>query len=474
MRLQIDDNGDVSAPHCETIVIGAGAAGLAAAAHLIENGARSVAILEARDRIGGRVWTLREPGIASPIELGAEFIHGRVPATFEALGRAGLTAIDAPETHWMRSGGTLRRMNDALFKEIQRSLTRSGVSRKKDCSFAEFLTRSARLGLSPTGRRFAQTMVEGFDAADPARVSAHSIAEEWRSGGAADSPQFRPFGGYGALMESLALRIQDIAQLRLRTVVEQISWQRGRVEVSGRFVNTAFTLTADRAIVTLPLGVLLQGMGAGRPSSDQSAQTLPDAKGEGSPGAVRFSPALDAKIDSLQGLASGPVIKVCMRFARPLWETLAHGKYADASFFHSPGTSFPTFWTALPLRVPLLVAWVGGPRAAQLSAQPPEVIVEEALSSLVDILGLKGALERRLRAGLEETWYHDWQSDPFARGAYSYVVTGGKNARRSLAKSIEDTLFFAGEATDASGEAGTVAGALQSGTRAARKILAKR
>jgi monoamine oxidase len=88
-------------------------------------------------------------------------------------------------------------------------------------------------------------------------------------------------------------------------------------------------------------------------------------------------------------------------------------------------------------------------------------------------LGLKGALKRRLRSTLEETWHHDWQSDPFARGAYSYVLTGGKKARRALAKPIDDTLFFAGEATDATGEAGTVAGALLSGIRAAREVSAK-
>jgi monoamine oxidase len=361
-----------------------------------------------------------------------------------------MPTIDARATHWMRSGAGLRRMDDALFKEIQRALMRSRVSGGKDYSFAEFLSRSKRYGLSPTGRRFAQTMVEGFDAADPARVSAQSIAEEWRSGGAADSPQFRPAAGYAALMDSLAQRIQDKAQLRLRSVVEQISWQRGRVEVSGKFVGTPFMLTADRAIVTLPLGVLLQGA------------------------SVIFAPALDSKARALRGLASGPVMKVCMRFSAPLWETLADGKYADASFFHLPGASFPTFWTALPLRAPLMVAWVGGPRAAQLSALSPEAVVAHAISSLQMTLGLKGAPKRRLLDAVEETWYHDWQSDPFARGAYSYILTGGKNARRALAKPIEDTLYFAGEATDATGEAGTVAGALLSGIRAAREITAKR
>jgi monoamine oxidase len=460
----------MTTPHYETVIIGAGAAGLAAAAHLAENGAASVAVLEARDRVGGRIWTLHEPRLAAPVELGAEFIHGRVPVTFEALGQAGLAAVDAHAIHWMQSGGAgLRKMDGSMFKEIQRALVRSRVSRGKDYSFAEFLSRSKRFGLSPTGRRFAQTMVEGFDAADPARVSAQSIADEWRSGGAADSPQFRPLAGYGALMDSLAQRIRDKVQLRLRSVVERIEWRRGYVQVSGTFIGAPFGLTANRVIVTLPLGVLLQGAGAAKSAAAAVRDAAPEDYGS-----VRFSPALDSKARALRGLASGPVMKVCMRFSAPVWETLAHGKYSDASFFHFPGASFPTFWTALPFRAPFMVAWVGGPRAAELSALTPEAVVADAISSLQLTLGLNAAQKRRLFEAVEETWYHDWQSDPFARGAYSYVLTGGKNARRMLAKPIDDTLFFAGEATDATGEAGTVAGALLSGIRAAREVSAKR
>jgi monoamine oxidase len=74
-------------------------------------------------------------------------------------------------------------------------------------------------------------------------------------------------------------------------------------------------------------------------------------------------------------------------------------------------------------------------------------------------------------AGLEGYYYHDWQLDPFARGAYSYVTVGGGDARRALALPIDGTLFFAGEATDVEGEATTVTGALQSGRRAAREVL---
>jgi len=74
-------------------------------------------------------------------------------------------------------------------------------------------------------------------------------------------------------------------------------------------------------------------------------------------------------------------------------------------------------------------------------------------------------------ASLESAALHDWQRDPYARGAYGYVLAGGGNARRALARPVDDTLYFAGEAADVEGEAGTVAGAFNSGRTAARSLL---
>ena len=109
---------------------------------------------------------------------------------------------------------------------------------------------------------------------------------------------------------------------------------------------------------------------------------------------------------------------------------------------------------------PLLTAWAGGPRTSTLR-EP----VRQALEDLRTMFG------RRVDDAFVAAYAHDWQADPFARGAYSYVKVGGGDARRQLAATIDDVLFFAGEATDTAGEAGTVAGALQSGERAAQAIL---
>jgi monoamine oxidase len=230
-------------------------------------------------------------------------------------------------------------------------------------------------------------------------------------------------------------------------VVEQIAWKRGSVHLSGRTRDQTFELAAHNVIVTLPLGIL--------------------QRAAHEPGAVRFIPELNAKRKPLDLLGNGPVHKVLLRFREPFWEQLDKGRYREVAFFHAPDASFPTFWTSLPVRSPVVVAWSAGPNAQRLTGRPREEIIEAALGSFQSLFGRKVDVRKEL----EGTTFHDWELDPFSCGAYSYVLAGGAKARKALAAPIDNTLFFAGEASDVEGESGTVAGALQSGLRAAREVL---
>jgi monoamine oxidase len=413
----------------DVIVIGAGAAGLAAAAELARAG-RSALVLEARNRVGGRCWTRRMAGLEIPVELGAEFIHGDAEATRALLRQAGVAAVDSTREQRYLDGGKLRPVN--AFLEAQRAL-REAPAMKRDVSFAAFL---ARRRVSSKTKTFARLMVQGFDAADPARVSARSIAEEWGEGGSLGASQPRPQGGYGALFDWLAESVvAGGAHLRLGSVVRALQWKRGAVTVRGTFLGEPFGARSARAIVTLPLGVL-QSNG------------------------VRFTPSLRSKRPALEKLASGPVIRVAMRFHSRFWEARAPG----VAFFHVPEAAFPTFWTPLPMRAALLTAWAGGPKAARLTGSSREKLVAAALRTVETVF------DEELWGQLASTYVQDWQADPYSRGGYSYVRVGGAGARERLAEPLEDTLFFAGEATDPD-EAGTVAGALRSGQRAALNIL---
>jgi monoamine oxidase len=423
------------------IVVGAGAAGLAAAAHLADAG-REVVVLEARDRLGGRVWTRREPGLPAPLELGAEFIHGAAPATFALLARAGRAAVDTPDVHWRVRDGRLEPGDDAF--DGLGALVAGARRLRRDVPFETFL---ARARAPESVKTLARAMVQGFDAADPARVSVKSIADEWSSGFGTEAPQYRPQDGYGAAFDALAARLPpERAQLRLGTVVRGVAWQRGHAVVFASSPAGDVELRARRVIVTLPLGVLTA------PRGDASY--------------VEFAPALDAKRAAFGGLAPGPVLKLVLRFRTAFWETLERGRYRDSSFWHVPGAAFPTYWNALPVRAPLITAWAGGPHATALADVEERVRLDRALDALERVLP-----DARWREELTGAWLHDWQCDPFARGAYSYVVAGGAAARRALARPLADTLHFAGEAADVGGESGTVAGALQSGVRAADEVL---
>jgi monoamine oxidase len=427
----------------DVLIIGAGAAGLAAADVLARAG-RSVLVLEARDRVGGRCWSLAEPGLPVPAELGAEFIHGRPRATFALLARAGMAAVDRTGDGWYAERGKLLPMGE-IFSEI-RAAVRSARPPARDVSFETFLGRELK-HLSARARVFARRRVEGYDAADPARASARAIIEEWTGEDEATAAShYRPLGGYGPLLEWLAGSLAPgRARIELQTVVREVRWRRGRVEVEAVSRGRPLRATARRAIVTLPLGVL------------QSPSRAP--------GAVRFSPALDTKKKALRGLAPSPVIKVVLRYRAAFWDARAGGRYADAAFLRAPGAPFfPSFWTALPVRAPLLVAWAGGPRATRLSGTGAPHIIRRAEESLRLLFGPR-------TPAAEAAYVHDWQEDPYARGAYSYVTVGGSGARKALAVPLQDTLYIAGEAADYEGEHGTVAGALQSGARAAQRIL---
>jgi monoamine oxidase len=427
----------------DVIIIGAGAAGLACAARLTRAG-KSVLLLEARDRIGGRIFTRHEPYLACPIELGAEFIHGHAPLTRTLLSGAGIASVDAAAQRWVLKDGRLTQADD-WFADVITALGASTALGQADMSFDELLERHLTQ-LTPEQRAAARRMAEGFDAADTARASARAIVREWTGDALSDSPQSRPQGGYAGLLAALMAQMDaSHLTLRLQCPVQEVHWSHQGVRVRARLLGQPFEATAPQAIVTLPLALL----------QDESA--------------VGFFPPLTHKRAAMAGLATGSVIKVLLRFATPFWEDLAAGRYRDASFFIAPGTQLPTFWTPAPLRAPLLVAWTAGPRALALSGGSADGahLVPPILAGLESLFGA----EARIADRLEAYYCHDWQHDPYARGAYSYVLTGGTGARAALAQPLEDTLFFAGEATDVEDESGTVAGALASGTRAAAEVL---
>ncbi len=426
----------------DVLVLGAGVAGLSAAARLAQAG-RSVLVLEARNRIGGRIFTRNDAELKFPLELGAEFIHGHAPCTRELLSRSGALATNIEGSRFSVRDSHSSPREDP-FASVQRLMQQVRSLGAKDLSVEDFLARFDGDHTLDLARSYVRMMVEGFDAADPRRASVRAIAEEWDS---MEGGQSRPAGGYGPLVAELARSVGD-ARIRLQAIVRSVDWRGDEVTVSATSPAGPIEATGRCALVTLPVSVL---------------QLPADA-----PDAVRFIPLLDEKAVALGGVALGPVIKVLLHFRRAFWEELEEGRFRHAGFLHSPDSAFPTVWTQLPARVPLLTAWTGGPRAERLQGSDPGAIVDAALASLQRIFGMGPELHEELRG----VHVHDWQADPYARGAYSYVTVGGTSAPQALARPLRNMLFFAGEA--ANPEAiGTVEAALESGRRAAMDILVR-
>ena len=419
------------------IVIGAGIAGLAAAESLARAG-RRVTLLEARHRVGGRMHTILGHGGTVPIEIGAEFIHGERVCTWQDIQAANLPTQRVPDRRWCFAHGKLAE-EPAFYNELQSVLGRLGTD-GPDQDLESFLEHTP--GLSASGKVLARDYVEGFHAAPADRMSIRGLARAEAASEQDGEDQFRLADGYSTLVQKFSQHLWSLGvELWLETVVRGIRWAAGDVEVLAQTSHGAHAFRASQAVVTLPLGVL-------------------QARG---PEGVVFEPALVSKEEAIRGLGMGAVMKLTLQFRERFWPVENFG------FIHAEGAPLGTWWS--DQRGPILTGWAGGPRAERLARGGREALVAEAVDCLARFFQVDAAQVRGLLVG---AFTHDWLGDPFARGAYSFPPVGMADMPGVLAAPVEGTLFFAGEATDTSGDLGTVHGALASGRRAAREALAER
>lgn len=407
------------------------------AARELARAGKTVTLLEARDRCGGRIEALSAAEFGYAAEGGAEFVHGAASHTRALMREAGLSLTVSRGTAWHAADGVLTRDERSMphAAEFRRAL----IALKNDLPVAEFLSRHFAEPPYAGLRRSITRMVEGYDAADPARASTFALRDEWMERGL--SQQGRVAEGYGALIEFLVneCRRHGVA-LHLGAAVTAIESDRQKVIVRCR---DGRSLAASAAILTVPLP-LLRGI------------ALPDE-------ATAIAAAAIADI------GFGNVVKILLRFSRRWWAAHAGQDLADMSFLFSDA-AVPTWWTQHPEAHPVLTGWLAGPRAAAAAALSSDEVVELALASLGENFAVSSASLKSLLVAARAI---NWGADPFAGGAYSYATPTTRDVLARLDRA-DEKVWFSGEAFYSGPEMGTVEAALASGWQTAHNIVASR
>jgi monoamine oxidase len=414
------------------IVIGAGAAGLAAARRLHDGGA-DVLVLEARDRVGGRAWTSYDFA-SHPVELGAEFIHGENVATWEYVRRFGLTTNDQFPLMNVRAFDGERLLDQVEFLQAPNTTLTWRMHDMAERWMADgredtdVLTAGrATPGwlhgeLTPTQETFWNNQVAGLHAGDLDQMGCAGLLESTYTGDGVRI-QYRLNEGYSALMQRLA----EGLDVRLSTAVTRINWGSAGVSVT---TASGETFGAGFCIVTLPLSLLQRG-------------------------AITFDAALPTETQRAIGaLGAGDIAKVLLRFQEPFWPD-------DMTYLLTVRDS-QMYWRPGRVRVdeaPVLTAFIGGRAVQRMAALGDEGAVAASVGHLEEIFG--GVA----RSAFVDGRLVNWPADPWAGMGYSYAPPGATGMRDVLAEPIGDALALAGEATNAIRPA-TVHGAIESGWRA--------
>lgn len=423
------------------LVVGAGMSGLAAARILFDAG-YAVTVLEARDRVGGRVWTDRSWSDAT-IDLGASWIHGIDGNPLaELAGRMGIETV-AFDADILDGDGS--RLYDQAGKPVPPAKIRQlGRDWEAVAELVSEMSEDAPVSMSveaALNRALKQLRIDGERARTLFEIASRMYAGD--SGASigdlgllalADGVDYGGHEvvfpqGYGQIAERLAQGLT----VRLDHVVTEIHHD----ETTVRITTNNGSFTADRAIVTLPLGVLQQGN-------------------------VKFDPPLPSrKTGAIERLGMGVYDKLFLRFPTVFWDDVKvisrlstrNGAWAD--------------WINLAHinKSPILSSHYGGDLARRIETMSDADAVRQAMGSLREIYG----------SGIPEPVAYRitrWAADPYARGSYSYPAVGSSSDDcKALAEPVSTRLYFAGEATSLESSA-TVHGALLSGWREAGRIMA--
>jgi monoamine oxidase len=423
----------------DVVIVGAGVAGMTAARLLSQAGpGLKVIVLEARDRVGGRLLTLHDKKRlpSHGIEIGAQFIHGSQAPTWDLVKRYQLPTRSREHLgdftyRYLEGGGA---PDWEKFEQLMaRAATTYANRQGPDIPYRDFV---ASLDLGELERDMLYSEALSWSA-EPDRVSTTAtiadgrLWEEWHDG------DFQLIGGYSDLAKRMAEEIEG--RIQLASVVKDIFWRKGLVGVRYKYGGITTALTCRQLVLTVPIGVLQAG-------------------------GVRIEPAVPpATQRAIDSLEMGQAVVVPMIFSEPFWSAEgAPGAWMDPAGRRSFAFPHPVGKGGAGVS-----GWFAGAAAQELSAAGPEAGFARVLRWLEEASGQQGIAEKLV-------WHHfqDWNTDEYSLGSYSVTRPGGYGQRSVLAEPVEGTLYFAGEATAPPPHYQTVHGAYLSGKRVAAQVAA--
>lgn len=420
----------------DILIIGAGACGLMAAKELSQKG-KKVTVLEAKLQAGGRINTLHAGEFLQPVDTGAEFVHGNLPVTLQLLNEANIGYTKISGKMLRSSNGKWDETDEPIegWKEMMQKMSEL----KEDTTFAQFLNSHFGEEKYAALRQSAMQYAQGFDAVDPDKASVFSLREEWQH---EEEDTYRVDGGYGQLINHLLASCkQHNAVILFDKPVASIDWKDGEVNI---ITTTNETFYAKQVIITVPVGVL---------ATDESDVNF-----------IQFKPSLPKIKTAAKEIGFGNVIKILLQFSSLFWQ-----KQKEGLFFLSD-QKVATWWSQHPSNYPLLTGWIAGKKADEFSNIKADELKQMALQSVANIFN---KTKEEITQLLTASHIVNWQKDVYAKGAYSYGMIHSEEAKKILNESIQNTLFFGGEALYSGKSGGTVEAALVNGLSVTKKILEK-
>jgi monoamine oxidase len=399
----------------DVVVIGAGAAGVAAARRLVAARIPTV-VLEARSRVGGRAWTMRGAGL--PLDLGCGWLHSADENEWAVVATEVAFTLDRTPPPWGVRRKTIAFPSPALEDFLAASERFFGRLHGADPSEAD---RPASDFLEPGNRWNAllnsvSTFISGVELD---QVSTHDLNNYHDSG-----ENWRVAEGYGALVEAYAAPLD----VRLDCPATLIDHSGSRLRVA----TPRGDIRARAAIVAVPTSMLARDV-------------------------LRFSPALPDKLAAAAKLPLGLDDKFFLHVERA--EDLPVETRLFGALDRATGS-----YQLRPFGRPVIECYFGGALARELEAAGPDAFARHAIDQVAAHLG--GDIRKRLTPLLGSAWGRD----PYALGAYSFARPGDAGARSVLAATVEERLFFAGEACSVN-DYSTAHGAYRTGEKAAEAVL---